>query len=183
MLGRTLRDPERVESGIGEQPGLGLLPVETWFAPAKTVFRVEAAGAPTSRLFAGAGGGFRAYEIHAGHTRPAEAAGGGEALGPVFRILGRQGRPATDVDGAVGPTGNVEGTYLHGVLADPAVRRCLLAHLAGRKGVSPDPRWGGPRQADRYDRLADIVGDALDIGAIAKLVGVTWPEPPPRHRA
>jgi adenosylcobyric acid synthase len=79
------------------------------------------------------------------------------------------------VDGAVGAGGNVEGTYLHGVFANPRVRRCLLARLAEQKGIAADPRWGETPAGDRYDRLAAIVGGAIDVSAIAKLVGLSYP--------
>ena len=39
MLGRRVLDPLRVESQVGEMAGLGLLPVETEFAPEKTLPR------------------------------------------------------------------------------------------------------------------------------------------------
>jgi hypothetical protein len=58
------------------------------------------------------------------------------------------------------------------VLATPSVRRALLEWLAARAGRAAHPGWGStaPRLA-RWDRLADIVGGALDVAAIGKLVG------------
>jgi hypothetical protein len=38
----------------------------------------------------------------------------------------------------------------------------------------PDPGWGADGGTDRYDRLADIVSDALDMTAVAKLVGLSY---------
>jgi adenosylcobyric acid synthase len=173
MLGRMLRDPDHVESATDARPGLGLLPVETWFTRSKAVRRVQATGATTSPLFAGVTGTFQAYEIHAGRTAAARTSTRPRPLPPVFRVVARQGRAANDADGAVGPSGNVEGTYLHGIFADPAVRRSLLARLAERRGVAPDPGWGAPSETDRYDRLAGLVGGALDLGAITNLVGLS----------
>jgi adenosylcobyric acid synthase len=73
----------------------------------------------------------------------------------------------------VSADGRVLGTYLHGIFADPALRRALLEWLATRRGVPPDPRWGQIGAASaRYDRLADQVGAALDIEAVAALVGL-----------
>ena len=69
--------------------------------------------------------------------------------------------------------GTASGVYLHGIFADDAIRRALLDAVARRKGVASDPRWGAPQPATvRYDRLADSVTAALDIGAVAKLVGL-----------
>ncbi len=70
--------------------------------------------------------------------------------------------------------GNVVGTYLHGLFADGALRRSLLCLLAELRGRPADARWGAP-DADRYERLADIVGGALDMPAIAKLAGLPFP--------
>ncbi len=166
MLGRVVRDPDGVESAMAEAPGLDLLPVETTFAREKTTERVRARVLPTAGPFAGAAGATaEAYEIHAGLTRliaPATA--------QPFAIVERGGVPAADLDGAI--AGSVCGTYLHGVLADPSVRRALLDRLAARAGRTPHPGWGSaaPRLA-RWDRLADIVGGALDVVTIGKLVG------------
>jgi cobyric acid synthase len=67
----------------------------------------------------------------------------------------------------------VVGTYLHGLFADGALRRALLGWLAHGKGVTPDPRWGASQPSSaRYDRLADAVAAAVDVAAIAKLVGL-----------
>jgi adenosylcobyric acid synthase len=175
MLGMTVRDPDHLESSLDGSPGLGLLPVETIFTSPKTVVRVAATGATTSRLFAGVTDTFPAYEIHLGRTETVPPTGAHGRAGPVFRIVARDGRPVTDVDGAVSDGMAVEGTYLHGVLADARVRRHLLAGLAERKGVAVDPRWGSGGGSGRYDRLADIVGGALDMTAVARLVGLSNP--------
>ena len=79
-----------------------------------------------------------------------------------------------DADGAVSASGAVVGTYLHGLLANDAVRRALLVYLAERKGIAADPRWGAPA-ADRYERLADAVARAVDVAAVAKLAGLSFP--------
>jgi adenosylcobyric acid synthase len=113
-----------------------------------------------------------AYEIHAGRTEVMEA-------GQPFEILARRGVAVAQRDGASSSGGNVVGTYLHGLFENDTLRRALLAHLAGRRGLAPDPRWGAPSgAAERYDRLADIVAASCDLGAIGKLVGldlaVSW---------
>ena len=97
----------------------------------------------------------------------------GEAARP-FTVTGRGGAAANDLDGAVNSAGNVLGTYLHGLFENGALRRALLEHLAARRGARPDPRWGSaPGALASYDRLADVVKAALDIAAIAKLVGLS----------
>jgi adenosylcobyric acid synthase len=170
MLGVAISDPERIESSTESAPGLGLLPVETRFVAPKTTRRVEAKGLPSSRLFCGARR-IGAYEIHTGRSGPV-----GEARHPrpVFGILTRDGKAVTDVDGAVDSRGNVEGTYLHGLFDNGSARRSLLTSLARHRGMRPDPRWG-ERRADSYDRLADIVGEAIDMTRVAWLAGLAYP--------
>jgi len=168
MLGEDLRDPYHVESEREAAAGLGLLSVTTTFERDKTTMRVRAR-ATTSGLFAGAAGSeLAAYEIHAGRsalTRPAPHP---------FTVVERGRASASDPDGAVSAGGHVVGTYLHGLFANGPVRRSLLDVLAERRGRPADPRWGAPG-ADRYERLADLVGRALDMDAIAKLAGLPFP--------
>ena len=164
MLGRTLRDPEGVESSVAAAPGLDLLPVETTFVREKTTRRVRARVSGEGPFGDARGATADAYEIHAGVTRPLDS-----AVARPFAIVERAGAAVDEPDGAL--VGSVCGTYLHGVFSSGRVRRALLGWLAARAGRGPDTGWGAeaPRLA-RWDRLADIVADALDVAAIAKLV-------------
>jgi adenosylcobyric acid synthase len=169
MLGEAVHDPDRVESDALSARALGLLPAVTTFVPQKTTVRVRARVADTCGLFSSAAGSeVVAYEIHAGRTSP-------NALSP-FTIVERGGVPVRDADGAVGATGHVVGTYLHGLFANDRLRRAFLVSLADRKGIASDPRWGTPA-GDRYEHLADAVARAVDIGAVAKLAGLSFPRP------
>jgi adenosylcobyric acid synthase len=166
MLGQTLRDPLGLESVAGEAEGLGLLPVATTFTPVKTTVRVRARASMSAGVFAGARGlEVSAYEIHTGST---DVRGGGRP----FTLTWRNGATTDEADGAMDASGAVIGTYLHGLFANAGLRRSLLVHLAARKGLAPDPRWGRPLGPDRYDRLADVVGGALDLTLLARLLRV-----------
>ncbi|MFX6605356.1 cobyric acid synthase CobQ, partial [Acinetobacter baumannii] len=68
MLGETIID--EVESGLGTQPGLGLLNTVTHFAHSKTTTQVTATLAPAlpAWLAATAGLAVSGYEIHMGET-------------------------------------------------------------------------------------------------------------------
>src|SRR3989442_1303904 len=168
MLGEALGDPERVESERAAAVGLGLLPVTTTFTREKTTVRVRVRVA-ASGLFRGAAGGApAAYEIHAG--RPGVTP---RAPRPFPTVDGR-GAAVNDPEGAMNARGNVVGTYLHGLFAAGTLRRSLLCLLAELRGRPADARWGAP-DADRYERLADIVGGALDLTAIAKLAQLPFP--------
>jgi adenosylcobyric acid synthase len=168
MLGSSLRDPERVESAETEAPGLGLLAAETTFGLEKTTLRVRARVTPGAGFLAAAAGSeLTAYEIHAGETRVTEP-----ATRP-FTVVRRGDRAVEDAEGAANPAGVVVGTYLHGLLADDALRRALLVAVARGRGTDPDSRWGTPAPAgERYDRLANAVEGALDMRAIGALVGL-----------
>jgi adenosylcobyric acid synthase len=142
--------------------------VTTTFTREKTTARVRAHATRSGPFARAAGTEIAAYEIHAGRsalTRPAPHP---------FTVVERGGTSASDPDGAVSLRGNVVGTYLHGLFANGLLRRSLLGFLTERRGRPADPRWGAPG-VDRYERLADIVGRALDMPAIAKLAGLPFP--------
>src|SRR3989454_187322 len=168
MLGEGLRDPQRVESERAAAVGLGLLPVTTTFSREKTTVRVRARVAASGLLRGAAGRELAAAQIH-----PRRSAVTRRAPRP-FTIVERCGAAGGDPEGAMNAPGNVVGTYLPGLFADGALRRALLCLLAELRGRPADARWGVPG-ADRYERLADIVGGALDMPAIAKLAGLPFP--------
>jgi adenosylcobyric acid synthase len=169
MLGRRVDDPHGVEGAPGTARGLDLLPVATTLGTTKRTVRARArVRAPRGVLAGAAGLEIRGYEIHVGHTEH-----DGDAP---FTIVARSGAPADEPDGAISADGVVTGTYLHGLFSNDALRGHALRALAARASRTPDDRWGAPRTAHaRYDRLADIVAGAVDMPAIAKLVGLRWP--------
>ena len=66
MLGRRIRDPERVGSAEPEVPGLGLLDVETTFAGDKRTLRVDGALLGIANPLGPASTPLHGYEIHMG---------------------------------------------------------------------------------------------------------------------
>ena len=153
MLGRMVEDPHGVESG-GAEAGLALLPLRTTLEPAKVTQRVKARFLPE-------GPDFEAYEIHAGTTRIE-----GD-LAPFCVVAG--GAP----DGAVSADGRVRGTYLHGLLEAGVVRRRVLEWAGALPaGVTTAHDHRTLRDAG-YDRLAHTLREALDIGAVYRLLGLS----------
>jgi adenosylcobyric acid synthase len=149
MLGRTVED--RVESGNGEVPGLGLLPTRTRFGTDKVLARSRghALGHPVE-----------GYEIHHGvveldPTAPSERAAEPEEFLDGFRL------------------GNVWGTTWHGCLENDGFRRAFLARIAAAAGrdfvPAPDTSFSGLREA-RLDTLADAVAEHLDTAAVLRLI-------------
>ena len=171
MLGMAIHDPEGVESAVAETAGLELLPAVTTFTRPKRTVRVRARVSAVHGLFgAGAGAEFDAYEIHAGRTEvPARDR-------PFALVGGASEQRGGEGEGAMDATGRVVGTYLHGLLADGRVRRAFLTTIAHSARKPVRTAWGEhSAPAARYDRLADIVGGAVDMAAIAKLVGLPYP--------
>jgi adenosylcobyric acid synthase len=142
MLARTITDD--VESRAGVVPGLGLLPADVRFAPAKTL------GRPAGTAF---GQPVRGYEIHHGVVTYDE--GGAEPF----------------LDG--GRAGSVWGTTWHGAMENDGFRRAFLtevARVAGRRFVvAPGTSFAAVRE-ERLDALGDLVEEHADTDALWRLV-------------
>ena len=173
MLGRTLSDPDHVESSLASMDGLGLLPIDTVFQGDKETHRIMGRIVESAGLLAGAAGlPVLGYEIHMGRTT-------GEGVAAPVRIDDRADAPvdaAGSLDGALNAAGSVLGTYVHGLFHNTELRRAMLKELARRKGVrlpeSPDSN--GELDLDRqYDRLADWVRSSLDMDLVYELAGLS----------
>ena len=145
MLAGQIKD--RVESGAGEVPGLGLLPARVEFGADKCL------GRPVGRAL---GTTVAGYEIHHG----------------VVRLTDPGCEPFLDGCRA-GPGGAVWGTSWHGTMENDQFRRVFLAEvarLAGRDFTpAPGTDFAGLREA-RLDALGDLVADHLDTAALARLI-------------
>jgi adenosylcobyric acid synthase len=110
MLGRSIRDPDGIESTIREVSGLGLLDVETTMTPRKTLRAVKGQLAIDEAPFSG-------YEMHLGLTvGPARSH-------PYLRFV-----DGTD-DGAIADGGRIAGCYVHGLWQQTETRHSLLRSL------------------------------------------------------
>ena len=103
------------------------------------------------------------YEIHMGQSTSRAA--------PAIRIERRLDDVVADVDGAVSTDGLVIGTYLHGIFANVAFRRSILAWLAARKGRALGFGLERTREA-AYDQLAETVRQSLDLGRLRTICGL-----------
>ena len=148
MLGTRIVDP--IESGLGDVAGLGLLPVETVFAPEK-VLRRSHGTAPWL-----GGSSVQAYEIHHGRVRRH----GAEAL---FET------PEGD-EGC--RSGSVFGTSWHGIFESDGFRASFLQFIAARRRLDWVPagvRFQETREAT-FDRLADLIEERIDTSALMTVI-------------
>ncbi len=172
MLGRTLSDPQGVETSPGTTVrGMGLLPGDTVFQGRKV--RTRAAGRVLSvpkGLSPLEGACLEGYEIHMGETR----------LDPVVRpfcklstlegIPPREEGTLPKEEGAV--YGSVFGTYLHGLFDTGEMLEGLWKALAARKGLTAEAAPFDPAayREEQYDRLAAALRESLDMEAVYRIM-------------
>lgn len=148
MLGRTISDPEHVEHG-GAMRGMELLPIDTVFAGDKVRAAEEGTLSAVDGAFSGLSGlPYRGYEIHMG---------------------------VSGAEGNIINSGNVYGTYIHGIFDREEPVKAVAEALFSMKGL--DPAAVSARDADQYkqeqyDILADELRKALDMDKIYEIVGL-----------
>ena len=164
MLGETLSDPHGVEAG-GSMRGMGLLPMDTIFAEKKTRTQV------TGRFLDLDGDyetlsevEFTGYEIHMGDS-----------------VRRNPAKPCTSVrDGVTGKektegtfTGNVCGTYVHGIFDKEETALALIRAAGKKKGVDVSRMEGvdfASFKEQQYDILAAELRKHLDIKKIYEIL-------------
>ena len=151
LLGKRISDPHAIESGAGEQQGLGLLAISTIMAADKTTRQTSCCHIPSGCLLNG-------YEIHHGITS-------GNQLQPL--ITSQDG----SLLGAGSPDGLIWGSYLHGLFDADPFRRWWLDRLRGRKGWQTNGSIRACYDLEpALDRLADCVRASLDMREIYQLL-------------
>ncbi len=166
MLGRELRDPDRVESRRAVTDGLGLLPTSTTFLREKVTHQAKARVSDARGLLRGCEGAeLTAYEIHMGVSTRESAAG-------AFLVDVRSGQPVDSPDGALDGEGLTLGTYLHGLFHNREVRRGVLGEVARRKGATLPPPSDDIDPDAEYDKLAAVVREHLDMGLVYRVMGL-----------
>jgi len=164
MLGRTIHDPDGVESVSAETAGLSLLPVDSRFQRAKSTHQVKAQVLSGRGILAKAKGAMvRGYEIHMGQTDGADA-------DRPFRIEQRSGKSCAELEGSLSEDGRVLGTYVHGLFHNDDLRRGLLSDLAERKGMVFSPTISSFSIEAQYDRLAAHVRRSLNMDLVHRLL-------------
>ena len=145
MLGEALIDTHGID---GNAPGLGLLPLVTQFAPDKTVTQTVSRFGPLKGAWAALSGiEVAGYEIHHGQTQGHSAMlAAGTVLREVLPGLAWQSG-----------SGQVLGTYLHGLLECPTVLQALFGA-------------GVPTLETVFDGLADFIEQHIDPAVLQRLI-------------
>jgi adenosylcobyric acid synthase len=141
MLGQTIADPDGIDGVPGTVDGLGLLAIDTLMSADKSTTLVHGKHCATGAAIVG-------YEIHLGRSEGADCAR------PLLTI---DGRP----DGAISPSGRVQGTYVHGLFTGDAFRKAWLANLGIASSLAYDAQIDSA-----LDALAEHFEKHLDIDAL-----------------
>lgn len=163
ILGKSLNDPDKVESSEETAPGLGLLEAVTTFIPRKSTSQVRARVEGNRGLLEGATGQeVVGYEIHMGQTTA-------DDYSRVFHVFETPDGRADYFDGTINDRGMVMGTYLHGLFHNADFTNNLLNFLRRRRGL-PEKQSTAAEKDRQYDRLADLVRSSLNMESIYKIM-------------
>ena len=149
MLGKKISDPAGSESAeVPEISGMGLLDHDTVFDADKVRRQTEGVFDGIEGIFSDLNGKqYRGYEIH----------------------MGRDSQKQQPIRNS----GNIYGTYIHGIFDGPGISDTILAALCRKKGITPeslnsfDP---AEYKQQQYDLLADTVRANLDMDLIYRII-------------
>lgn len=151
MMGQRIADPDGMEGDVCQLPGLGLLPVETVMEGEKVTRQVRfsflKSGTPDCT----------GYEIHMGRTSAVD----GAPVAPLVYL--EDGTP----DGCVADP-KCAGSYIHGILDNPAVIEWLLAPYA-EKLAQPALDYAAFKE-EQYNKLADHVRKHLNLPLLYQIL-------------
>jgi len=169
MLGERVHDLVGAETETAAvEPGLNLLPVETFFAPTSEKLtvqcRVQVAAASQRGLFAHLSDQhFQTYQIHLGRTDTT-----GEYL-PGTSAFELQ---TTANEGWLSNDGWCAGCYLHGLFENDSFRQGIIMALAQRGSKRLVMEQLSFNRQTEYDKLADFLRRYLDMRQLKALCGL-----------
>ncbi len=156
ILGKKISDPDNSECG-GEISGMGLLDTETIFDSGKTRTRVDGKFTCSDGFFSVLDGTyFYGYEIHMGRTKVC-----GNSLVQLNN---------NTFDGAY--SGNVGGSYVHGIFDSKEVSESIIKAMFEKKGLeySDTAIERKAYKEMQYDLLANAVRENIDMNLIYKIL-------------
>lgn len=153
LMGQEVCDPDHVEGEIERLPGLGLLPVSTHMTGEKVTRQVK------FQLTIDNGQLLKGYEIHMGTTIPTHDV-------PVSPLnLLEDGR----TDGYY-VNRTCMGTYIHGILDNPAFIDFLLGPFADKLADTGTAFDYQQFKEEQYDKLADHVRRHINLPLIYQIL-------------
>ena len=153
LMGQEVCDPDHVEGEIERLPGLGLLPVSTHMTGEKVTRQVK------FQLTIDNGQLLKGYEIHMGTTIPTHDV-------PVSPLnLLEDGR----TDGYY-VNRTCMGTYIHGILDNPAFIDFLLEPFADKLADAGTAFDYQQFKEEQYDKLADHVRRHINLPLIYQIL-------------
>ncbi len=160
MLGKNVKDPERVESRHKSQNGLNLLPISTHFEIKKQTYQAQGKIISTAGWMKAINGlEISGYEIHQGQSHGTD---------PWLEIYQRSGKPVQVLDGSTASDGKVWGCYLHGIFENHKFRRAWLRSLGAN--LEENLQTTSNPFTSSLTLLADTVESSLDMNAIEELI-------------
>ncbi len=153
IMGRQILDPDHTEGTLEAMPGLGLLPTVTTMLKEKVTRQVRFKMASGSETMEG-------YEIHTGRTVAAE----GESITPLNMMEDGQS------DGCIADE-KCFGTYIHGILDNPAFVERLLAPHAGKFTADATPFDYAAFKEQQYDLLAEHIRKHVNVDKLYEILG------------
>jgi adenosylcobyric acid synthase len=172
MLGERLSDFAGAEAEAGTiEPGLNLLPVETFFEPISQKVTLQSQAqvdmSAARGLFANMNGQHvQAYQIHVGRT---VATGRDDQDGtPAFQMS------TMDKDGWLSADGWRAGCYLHGLFENDNFRQHIVAALAERRSTQlVMPELVSFNRQIEYDKLSYFLRKHIDLHRLRALCSLT----------
>lgn len=149
MLGRTISDPEQVETeSVPNCFGMNLLEMDTVFSSEKTQRQISGVFSDIQGILSGLNGmSYKGYEIH----------------------MGRSVQPMPILAG----NGVVYGTYVHGLFDAPGVCDTILQVLCQQKGITLTTLCSfdhSDYKERQYDLLAEAVRSGLDMKQVYRIL-------------
>ena len=164
MLGTTIADPLGVEEG-GTLNGMRIFPMETTFQGDKKRTRVTGKFEKLDGILKELSGiALEGYEIHMGISKLEDGL-------PCLSTLQKLQENESETDGAF--SGNVYGTYVHGIFDSEEVAKTLISCLAKEKGINMEEIavMDYKKYKDmQYDILADTLRSHLDMKKIYEMI-------------
>ncbi len=165
ILGKTVRDPNHVESRLTEADGFNLFDFETTLTPHKNTCQVRQT--TVASVIFKEGLTVEGYEIHMGDTRfkteyPA--------------LFANSNGDHSLHTGITNQDGTLVGTYLHGFLDSDELRNGFLKHVRSLRGLPFSEKTFSYREfrQEQFNRLAKLVSDSLNIKQIEEIIHGTW---------